>query len=410
MSRHETQMSPEMQRELEAVDAAIRDEAVATAQAPLAELARSVRMLRARPSEEFNQMLDSRAARGFEREDHDRAAAGGSPGRGWTAMRNRLAGHRAPRRALLFPAAGLALAAVLAVLLTVSLGGSDGRRSPSPLAEKAQPALVHAKTAEGGRGTGKSAAGAAGAPGAAAVTHAAVPQASGAPAAAARQVERTSTLEVGVAPDSVQSASQRVFTLVSAFGGYVRQSSVNSGGAGQGGSTFDIRVPSAKLAAAIAALADLGHVRSENDTTNDVTDQLGSLQRSLGGLRAERASLLRQLAAATEAQQVAKLKAQLHGVEVRISQVQGTLRALTTRINYTSLALSLTPESSAGTASGDLTPGKAAHEAVRILDAALAVLVIGAAVVLPLALAIVAAWIAIALLRRRLREQALDAS
>lgn len=407
MSRHETQMSPEMQRELEAVDAAIRDEAVAGAHAPLAELARSVRMLRARPSEEFNQALDSRAARGFEREHHDRAATGGSPGRGWTAMRDRLAGRTGPRSALLFSAAGLAMAAILAVVLTVSLRGSDGGRSPRPLAEKAQPALVQKTTAEGGQATGKSAAGAAGAPGAAAENRAAVPQASGAPA---RQVERTSTLDVGVAPDSVQSASQRVFTLVSAFGGYVVQSSVNSGGAGQEGSTFDIRVPSAKLAAAIAALAHLGHVRSENDTTNDVTDQLGSLQRSLGGLRAERASLLRQLAAATEAQQVAKLRAQLHGLEVRISQAQGALRALTTRINYTSLALSLTPESSAGTASGDLTPGKAAHAALRILDAALAVLVIGAAVVLPLAAAIVAAWVAITLMRRRLREQALDAS
>jgi hypothetical protein len=134
------------------------------------------------------------------------------------------------------------------------------------------------------------------------------------------------------------------------------------------------------------------------------------LQRSLGGLQAERSSLLRQLAAASEAQQAAALKARLRAVEAHISQLQGALRALSARIAYTSLALSLTPESSGGAASGDLTPGGAAGDAARILDAALAVLVIGAAAALPLAVIVLAGWIAVVLLRRRLREQALDAS
>jgi hypothetical protein len=230
------------------------------------------------------------------------------------------------------------------------------------------------------------------------------------PAGTTRQIERTSTLDIGVAQDSIQSAAQRVFTLAGRFGGYVEQSNVSSGAAGQGGASFDVRLPSSRLATAIAALSGLGHVRSENDTTNDVTDELNSLQRSLGELQAERSSLLRQLAGASEAQQAATLKARLHAVDVRIAQLGGTLRVLTARINYTSLALSLTPEASAGAASGDLTPGAAARDAARILDAALAVLVIGAAAVLPLAVMIIAASIAVAVIRRRLREQALDAS
>jgi hypothetical protein len=150
-------------------------------------------------------------------------------------------------------------------------------------------------------------------------------------------------------------------------------------------------------------------VRSETDTTNDVTDQLGSLERSISGLTAERASLLRQLAASSEAQQEASLKARLRSVEARISQLQGQLGALRSRVAYTGLALSLAPEA-AGAASGDLTPGGAAHDAARILDAALAVLVIAAAAVLPLGSLVVAAWFLTALIRRRLREQALDAS
>jgi hypothetical protein len=204
----------------------------------------------------------------------------------------------------------------------------------------------------------------------------------------------------------MRTAAQRVFTLVSAFGGYVNQSSVSLGSVGQGGgASFDVRVPSANLASAIAALAHLGHVRSETDTTNDVTEQYDSLQRSLADLRAERSSLLRQLAAASEETAAATLKARLHGVETRIAQVQGSLRALTKRIDYTQLALSLTPEAAAGASSGALTPGAAAGEAAHILTVALAVLVIALAAVLPVALVVLAAWMPISLTRRRARAR-----
>ena len=68
----------------------------------------------------------------------------------------------------------------------------------------------------------------------------------------------------------------------------------------------------------------------------------------------------------------------------------------------------LTAPSGAG-ATGGLTPGGAAHNAAKILSTALAVLLIAAAAVLPVAIVVVAGWLVIALARRRLREQALDA-
>jgi hypothetical protein len=247
---------------------------------------------------------------------------------------------------------------------------------------------------------------------------------SAAAGASTRLIERTATLDVGVAPDAIESRAQRVFTLVSAFGGYVRQSSVSSGEPARGvepahseegqrgGASFDIRVPSANLSGAIAALAHLGHVRSENDTTNDVTDQHASLRTALGEAQAERSSLLAQLRQATAEPEGALLKARLHAVDERIGQLERQLRALDQRVTYTSLALSLTAEAPSGGAAtgGDLTPGGAAHDAATILDAALAVLVIGAAALLPVTALGIAAWIAIATTRRRLREHALDAS
>src|SRR5207249_3182426 len=108
--------------------------------------------------------------------------------------------------------------------------------------------------------------------------------------------------------------------------------------------------------------------------------------------------------------EVATLKARLRAVDAHIASLERQLRALDQRVTYTSLALSLTPETTAGASSGELTPGGAAHDAARILDAALAVLVLAAAALLPLGVVVVAGWMLVALTRRRLREHTLDAS
>ena len=381
-----------VQRELDAIDAALLGQSVAAEDQPLVELVHAARELRARPSEEFARALDARAERGF-RTGEARNGRGAPAG---TRRRSRTGA----RRGLALALGGLAvlLALAVAVSLSPSGGGRAGQAAPQSAKANLRTAAPPSSSAANAQAT---------ATGSSAGRAAAEPAGSGAPA---RQVERSSSLEIGVSSDSLQQAAQRVFTLTSAYGGYVKQSNVGSGGPGQGGASFDIRLPSSRLASAIAALSRLGHVRSENEATNDVTDQLGAIRRSLAGLEAERSSLLSQLAAASEAGTAQALKERLHGVEARISQDEGALRALSSRVDYTSLALTLTAESSAGAAQGDLTPGAAAGDAARILDAALAVLVIGAATVLPLAAIVLLGWFAVALGRRRLREHALDAS
>jgi hypothetical protein len=397
MSRHdEHNTSAALAPELEAIDAALRGERVGEEHDGLASLALELRAARPRPSATFVRQLDARAAGGFARRGRPaRTPAGATPRPGRMAgARARL--HGASGRRLL-PGAAAMLAAVVVVAVVVTVSGSSAPPHATPRPAGAEtsfggvPALSPAtKAAPEGSSSSR-----------AAPTGPSQPE--------ARQVERTAALDVGVPPASIQSTSQRVFTLVGTWGGYVRQSNVSSGEPGPGGASFDVRVPSHNLAAAIAGLSQLGHVRSETDTTNDVTDQFGSLQRSLQAARAQRAALLRQLASASESQLPA-LKAQLQAVERQISQLQSELGALRSRVAYSSLALSLTPEAaSGGAAGGDLTPGGAAHDAARILDAALAVLVIAAAAALPLALVAIVAGMAFALLRRRLREQALDA-
>jgi Domain of unknown function (DUF4349) len=415
-SRRST-LTPEATRELDAVDAALAGAPVAAEHEPLVRFARELRDARPRGDEQFLAALDARAAEGFE---------GGAGPRG-AGKRLHLPHFRARARTLrgrlrlrgpgARPALGVALAALLVLAVAVPLalqggggGGvqhgvlSGGARSPgSARANEKQAMSRPAEQAElsGPARTEKLRTAGASVPSPAAA----------APAAPAeRRVERTATLDVGVTPSAIDSKSHQVFTLVSSLGGYVRTSNVSSG-SGQGGASFDIRVPSSNLSAAISQLSGLGHVRSENNTTNDVTEQLGSLQHSIGDLRAERESLLKQIAQTSEGARVEELKAHLHNVEGVLAHYEGSLRALTSRIDYAPLALTLTPEAApASTHSGELTPGSAAHDAGRILEAALAVLVIAAAALLPLGAIALAAWMILGSARRRLREHALDAS
>jgi hypothetical protein len=394
MSRRESrQVRLDAQRELEVIDAALREEPVAAEHDRLAAFVRAVRSVRPLPSEPFAQELDVRAGRNFGPKPETSA---GFPS---SSLRPERRGdrQRGRRSVLARPALGIAAAAIVAaaVIVPLSISGGGQRHAQEVNAARAPLAPV----------TSAPALSASGAPTPRAQTGNAYVDGS----TAVRHVERNATLEVGVAASSIQSDAQRVFALASSFGGYVRESSVSSGAAGEDGASFDLRLPSGNVAAAIAALSRLGHVRSQTDQTHDVTGAFDALRRSLEQKRAVRASVLRELAKASEARVIAALRARLRGLEAGISRGQSALRRLTARIDYTSLALSLTPEASAGAASGDLTPGGAARDAARILDAALAVLVIAAAALLPLTAAAIAGWMLVAATRRRLREQALDA-
>jgi len=404
-------VSVEAQRELEAIDATLAGAPVAAEYASLAEFARELRATRPSADERFLARLDASVDRRFESPDARASTSSRSPQpRGPVrAPRKRPALRGLAAR----PALGLGLAALLAlaVVLPLALSGGGHGRVASPGNERtgltavaSQPAKP-AEPAEPRKGAANGPAAAA--PALSGVGRSAAP---GAVAAPAREVERTASLDVGVAPDAIESRAHQVFTIVNSFNGYVRQSTVNSGGPSQGGASFDLRVPSANLASAIAALSGLGHVRSESNTTNDVTDQFNALQSLLARLRAERASLLKQLARASEGAEEATLKDRLRYVDAQIARQQGALGALSNRISYTALAFSLAPEASAASAHGELTPGGAARSAGKILEAALAVFVLAAAAVVPLGLLGFGTWAVATGTRRRLRERALDAS
>ncbi|MCW3025421.1 MAG: protein kinase, partial [Solirubrobacterales bacterium] len=199
MSRHDrAQMTVETRRELAAIDAALAGEAVAATDAPLAELSRELQTMRPRPTAEFVRTLDARAAGGFERERPRSAAE--APHRAWGWRRALQASPARRRRVLLTSAAGAAVTVALVAVLAASQFHSGGGAS-GPRPETARPAFsapavrgpaVSAPThPSSGASAARAAKGDLEVPGGGAAGAAA--------GEAPRQVERTSTLDVGVA-------------------------------------------------------------------------------------------------------------------------------------------------------------------------------------------------------------------
>jgi hypothetical protein len=155
-------------------------------------------------------------------------------------------------------------------------------------------------------------------------------------------------------------------------------------------------------------MSKLAHVSSLREGSTDITGSFVSAIDRLGDARAERRALLKALARATTAQEVDALKARLRDNRSQISAVKGELNALRRRANLARVDVTVTGNGHKGSGGGTWTPGDAAHDALRVLEVAAGVILIGLAAGIPLVAVGGAAALAARSSRRRRREGALD--
>jgi hypothetical protein len=365
MRRRETTLDPAVAAELEALEAALAGDPAAEPE--LAALVRDVRAQAPAMAPEFRARLDERVASGFAK----------AP---WA---------RRPRRNLV-PALGVAgcvLAAIVAVALTAG-GGSNDSRSSGVVATKSAPARPQEDSAVGTAGSGS----------------AAVPQ-----AARSRRVERTTRLELTTT--DVQRTADGVVSATQAAGGFVQSSQVATTN-GRGSASFVLRVPTARLDDAVARLSKLGHVRSLEQSAQDVTGAYDSAAGRLAEARAERRGLLRALAKATSAQEISSLRARIADNRRDLRRYQREFEAVRNRVNYATVEVDVTSRARrsepAPGGGGSWSPGDAARDAVRVLEVSAGVALVGLAVLIPLALLGTAAGFAAGAWKRRRREAALQ--
>jgi len=417
-SPDDDQMTPEIAGALLAIDATLDGEAVDPEYAGLAELALILRRDLPEPRPEFAVALDERVQRRFA------APAAARPPR-----------RRRWRRLLAPGAAAAAAVAGVAAVIVVAAGSGGVLSSGAP-----RTASTAAGSSTVSSSSSAAAFGASGAPAAAAhrtktgalAGAGSVPRsasassstsASASPGTSAnapapipsgnRQIVQSAQIQLSTAPRRVDDVAQQVFDVIGSERGIVNSSSVTANQNISGTASFQLSVPSANLGATMTALSRLrgANVVSRTDATADITGQVGGAGERLAVARALRRSLLGQLAAATTTQQVDSIRLQLRGADASINSDLSTLRGLQRQVAYSRIALTIqaaTPPAPARSQGSSFTIGRAAHDAGRVLIVVAGIGLIVLAVLVPVGLvAALAAWVAIAVRRRR-REHALD--
>ena len=364
--------------ELEAVDNALAGRYVAPEHAELAELALLLRDDRAEPTPAWATHIDRRVEAGFPSRPRERKF------RVW--LRN------------VSPALGLATCVVLLVIGAASLstGGDDDEGGGSDGASTAaqEPAI----DAASGGGTEAEAP---------ALQDSSAGRTSGGDPGSDRRrdraQQRSASLTLAAPRREIDSVATRVGEVAAGLGGFVQSSSISS----QQGGSLDLRVPSDRLEQAIQRISRLGRVRELQRRSVDITSNVVSARERLSDARAERKSLLEQLANAVTVNETESIRARLEIVSREIAAARRVLRRVNNEANFADVSVALVPRSG-GDAEGAWTPGDAFDDAVRVLEVGAGVLVIASAVLLPIALVWLLAWLGRRAVVRRRRERALD--
>jgi hypothetical protein len=345
------------------------------------QLAADLRALRPTPRPEFAAELDQRAAAGFPR--RSRLDPTGVPAI-CTAIRNKWPAH--PRR-LLLPAGGLAVLAIaVATAVTISSEESShlnvATAPPQPFSEEVEAPLPEieaspeAKSAVGTAASGASA----GANGSFRLHH--------------RAVERSATIVLGADPADVADDSAKVFEAVHAHDGIVMRSSTEEGPAGEAGATFELLIPSNKLGDALAAFSAIDEVRSRHEATADITAPTVTTGELLRESKARIDSLLGQLEEAETEPEREAVEAELRQERRHRSALRAQLQHLERRANLSRVSLRIetgaAEDSSGGGAWGI---DDALGDAGQILAGAAAVTVVVLAILGPIALIALLAWL-----------------
>jgi hypothetical protein len=395
-----------IERDLAAVDAALasggahHEDAAAR---ELQELALALQADAPRAEPAFAERLRERAENGFPREPRAvRAARAHRP-------------FGAFAREYLMPIGGLGLTVLLIVGVMLAAGGSgSGDDDAGSGGGGGSTATLESGGGHGGGGGGQ-------APGATAGGREAsrsdavvgpsepLPRGGGfAPGQPNRRIERSFSLELGVPLENMARVADEVTVVTNRHGGFVLNSSVNSG-QNEGGGEFSLRIPSDRLRPALRDLGELAPVIRQSQEGRDVTREHVTAKDRLQAARAERRSLLRRLEEADTNEEAEAIRRRLDLVAGEINGLRAQLRDLRLRTDYAVVTVSL------------LVPGNhddngagvggsfddAMDDAGSLLVGFAGVLIRVLALAIPLGLIALAAWLGARAARRRRRESAL---
>ena len=224
-----------------------------------------------------------------------------------------------------------------------------------------------------------------------------------------RKIERSALLVLGTEAEEVRAAASKVFSTVHTYDGIVLNSSIRDGKDGEAGASFDLLVPSRRLSDALAAFTAIGEVRTRQESTQDITAPTVGLGERLQDANARVESLLTQLAEAGSDAERAAAEARLRAERRHVANLRSRLSSLQRRASFSRVSLRIESGDAAGPAADDGSwgLGDALDDAAHILAIAAGVTLIGLAILTPIALICLLAWLARRAWVRRARTRAL---
>ena len=217
--------------------------------------------------------------------------------------------------------------------------------------------------------------------------------------------EKTASMTLSADADEVREVSDGVVDVVERYDGIVVSSQVNVND-DRARATFDLRIPSQNLEAALSDLSDLASVQARSDGVSDITAPFVSAEERFDDAKAEVDALVAQLAEADSADEIAQIRGQLQIARGELAAVRAELAGLKQRSQFSRLSLTVAGD---GDADG-WSIGDAIDDAGSVLESIGGALLVAAAAIIPFALLLALAWLAYSRLQRRRREKALDKS
>jgi hypothetical protein len=381
------------------------------------QLIADLQAIRPTPHPEFAAELDKRAAAGFPR--RSRLLGRGVPVL-FTAMRNK---RPADLRRLLIPACALAVIAIAATAVVVATNQTETRSSGASTLGLLNGATTEEAAPKVSEDAPQGAAAAQRAPSAEAeeasgtAFEPAVPSKenvrpfngdlNSSLTAGHRAVERSAEVVLAATPEDVADDATRVFEAVHASNGIVMRSSTQEGHAGEAGATFEMLIPSAKLGDAMAAFSEIDHVRSRHEATADITAPTVSAAELLQESRARIDSLLAQLEGAETEEEREAIEAELRHERRHASRLAAQLTHLHRRADFSRVSLRIETGGDESSGGGAWGIDDALQDAGHVLTVAAAVTLIALAVLGPIALIALLAWLTHRAWLRRERRRAL---
>jgi hypothetical protein len=211
-------------------------------------------------------------------------------------------------------------------------------------------------------------------------------------------VIKTGDLRVRVPDGDFRQSVQEVVSIAGRYpGGFVLSTSIGGGAARFG--TIVIRVPARSFERVLTDLEGLGEVRSENVTGQDVTQEFIDLEARLRNSRSQEAVLLRLMDKASTVTDTIRVQGELQAVQLEIERLTGQLRYLEDQTSLGTLTVSLVEAGAAPQPAGTLQ--RAWEQALENTLGVVAAVIVGAGVVIPVALLVLVALLIVRQLRPR---------